>query len=239
MLSEGHLIDPRKDAALAPRWHTALLVALILLVFVTGSLLQGHGGVQLPSRVPAEPRSSRLVSVYLPLLLVNWGLSLYVTRLFLPRNELQELLGRGWSRPRHACVDIALAIALAVLIRVLDAWLQRVAVGPNAALSSLLPSTGAERLAWVLVASSVGFCEEVVYRGYLQRQLSAFCGSASAGIVLQALLFGLAHGEQGPAAALRVGLYGLLFGALARTRRSLLPGILCHVGLDLASGLLH
>jgi hypothetical protein len=37
----------------------------------------------------------------------------------------------------------------------------------------------------------------------------------------------------------RIALYGVGFGALARWRRSLAPGIVCHVWTDLASGLLR
>ncbi|WP_437760941.1 CPBP family intramembrane glutamic endopeptidase [Sorangium sp. So ce1389] len=56
---------------------------------------------------------------------------------------------------------------------------------------------------------------------------------------MQAALFGLAHGEQGWGAMARIAAYGLAFGALARWRQSLWPGILCHAWTNLASGLLH
>ncbi|HEY0463966.1 MAG TPA: CPBP family intramembrane glutamic endopeptidase, partial [Polyangiaceae bacterium] len=62
--------------------------------------------------------------------------------------------------------------------------------------------------------------------------------SPALGLVLQALLFGLAHLEQGAGAASRIGAYGLVLGLLARRRASLVPGIVCHIGIDLASGLL-
>jgi len=48
-------------------------------------------------------------------------------------------------------------------------------------------------------------------------------------------LFGLAHAQQGAFAALRIAAYGLLLGALAHFRRSLLPCIACHVGIDLVA----
>jgi membrane protease YdiL (CAAX protease family) len=112
-------------------------------------------------------------------------------------------------------------------------------MGRNAAIAQLLPSTEAERLTWLVVAVSVGFCEEVVYRGYLQTQLAAFTRSRTLGVALQAALFGIAHLEQGPASALRIGAYGLVLGVLASARGSLLPGMLCHIGIDLASGLLR
>jgi membrane protease YdiL (CAAX protease family) len=162
---------------------------------------------------------------------------LYVARLFRTHNALPELLGRRWSSGWRAVVDLVLAASACALIELLQVALtQHSEVGRNAAIAALLPSTEAERLVWVLLAVSVGFCEEVVFRGYLQTQLTAFTGSRGFGIVLQAALFGIAHAEQGAAAALRITCYGLILGVLAQLRRSLLPGIVSHVAIDLVSG---
>ena len=231
---------PRGDAPLAPRWHTALLVAVMLAVAITGTLLQYAAVAQSTTQAVTVSAKTRIVARYFPILLVNWGLVLYVSRLFLTRNALPTLLGRGWPSAQRACVDLALAGCVCAAVEASELlWVRCFGVRPNAALAALLPSTGAERLSWLIVAVSVGFCEEVVYRGYLQRQLSAFSRRASAGIALQAVLFGIAHGEQGSGAALRMAAYGLLFGALARFRGSLLPGIAAHVGIDLVGGLLR
>jgi uncharacterized protein len=226
-------------ATLAPRWHTAALIALQLTVALSGTLLAHYA----PATSGAELRSvapvSRIYVQYLPLLLVNWALVGYCSRLFRPRNALPALLGEPWRSVRRACTDLALALAAGLVIRALEVAASHLRPGRNAAIASLLPSTGAERLTWALVAVSVGFCEEVVYRGYLQSQLTAFTRSRALGVALQAALFGVAHLEQGPAAALRIAVYGLGFGVLADCRRSLLPGIACHIGIDLASGLWH
>ncbi len=232
MVTEFTASDAR---ALAPRWHTALLVALILAVAITGTLLEQHAA-PVAAQSPVE---SRIVRQYLPLLLVNWGLTAYVCRLFLTHSTLPALLGRRWNEG-GLLLDLLLAFVLGMLIVALESLaLHGNGAGRNAATWALLPSTEAERLTWLLVALSVGFCEEVVYRGYLQTQLGAFSGHPAIGVVAQAVLFGLAHLEQGVASALRVTGYGLVFGALAQFRRSLLPGIVCHVGIDLASAFLR
>jgi membrane protease YdiL (CAAX protease family) len=57
------------------------------------------------------------------------------------------------------------------------------------------------------------------------------------GVFLQATLFAIAHAQQGAAAIVRVGFYGLLFGALAQWRGSLLPGMMCHVAIDVVGGM--
>ncbi|MEI9952556.1 MAG: CPBP family intramembrane glutamic endopeptidase [Pseudomonadota bacterium] len=231
---------PSVAPPLAPLVHTAALVGLILAVAITGTLLQRAGApeIEASSAAGASSAISRIWGQYLPLLLVNGLLVLYVARLFRARNVLSQLVGRRWRGPADALVDLLYASLAFALIVALDALTRPLFAGRNAAVSALLPSTEAERLTWLLVASSVGFCEEVVYRGYLQTQLSAFTRSALLGLLLQAALFGLAHLEQGAGAALRIAVYGLVFGALARHRGSLLPGIACHIGIDLASGLL-
>ena len=222
------------EALLAPRWHTALLVLLLLSVALCGTLLQLNAGPRVAAPVATD---ARILSQYLPLLLVNGGLLLYTCRLFRARNALPDLLGQRWHGARRAALDLALSLLACVLIQGLEvAFVRHFGVGRNAAVSALLPRTGAERLVWALVAVGVGFCEEVVYRGYLQTQLAAFTGSVRWGVLLQAALFGIAHAEQGWGSALRIAGYGLVFGILARVRRSLLPSIASHVILDLAAG---
>lgn len=223
-----------KERALAPRWHTAILVALMLAVAISGSLLQRRG---LSPGATLTAAGSRALSQYLPILSVNWGLVLYVSRLFRSRNALPDLLGRRWLSWGRAAVDLAFALAVCCLILLLNVLCARhFGAGRSAAVSVLLPSTGAERLIWVLVAVSVGFCEEVVFRGYLQTQLAAFTGSTNVGVALQAALFGIAHAEQGWTMALCITGYGVIFGVLARVRGSLWPGIASHVAIDLLSG---
>jgi membrane protease YdiL (CAAX protease family) len=210
-----------------------MLVALIVAVAVTGTLLtRGAPAAQV---VPSRPRA---LGVYLPIVVVQWSLVAYVARVGRGRNVLSSLLGRGWRSPCRAAGDVALALAGWVAIEALTiAWARAVGVHRSATTLSLLPETGLERVAWVAVAATAGFCEEVVYRGYLQLQLTTFTGSALAGILLQAVLFGVAHADQGLQTVPRVALCGLLLGALARARKSLWPGVLCHAGIDVASGL--
>lgn len=210
----------------------------MLLVAVTGTLLAPRGAVAPP---PAPlTLSSRILGIYLPMLVVQWGLVLYVCRVGRPRNALPDLLGRRWRTPRRVALDLSLALAGWGLLLVCElAWARLFATRAAPSVTTMLPQTWPERLAWVVVAVSVGFCEEVVYRGYLQTQLRACTGRAGVAVILQAALFGIAHAEQGAGTATRLAVYGLAFGALAQWRRSLLPGIACHAWTDVASGLLR
>jgi membrane protease YdiL (CAAX protease family) len=239
--SEVHS-HPQAPPAIAPYWHTALLVGLQLSVALTGTLLQRASRSVVPVRVPPAT-APRIWALYLPLLVVNWSLVLYVCRLFRAHNALLSLLGRRWHSWRQVALDLLLALLVCVLVQSIEAFAARYLgtspAGRNVALAALRPRTGAERLTWAFVALNVGVCEEIVYRGYLQTQFTALTGLASVGIVAQALLFGVAHAEQGLAAALRITVYGLCFGCLAHVRRSLLPSMASHVAIDMASALIR
>ena len=84
---------------------------------------------------------------------------------------------------------------------------------------------------------AVGFCEEIIFRGYLQRQLAAWT-NLPLGMVLSAALFGLGHRYQGGSAQIVLAFYGLFFGILAEKRKSLRPGMIAHAWHDAFSGLL-
>jgi uncharacterized protein len=177
----------------------------------------------------------------LPLLIVNWGLALYVCRMFRAHSALRALIGRRWRSWQRAAIDVLLALVACVLVQAIETLAARyvgTSAGRNVALAALRPRTGAERLTWAFLAVNVGVCEEIVYRGYLQMQLGAMTGQASVGIALQAILFAVAHAEQGIAAALRIAVYGIVFGCLAHFRRSLLPSMVSHVAIDVASSFL-
>jgi len=223
------------DGFVAPAWHTALLVSVILAVVATGTLL-GSGSA---ARAAIDaPHTSRIASVYGPTIVVSWAMVFYVARIGRRACALRGLLGRSWTTVGRGFGDLALGLATWLFICAFEhAW--RTCVGPtaNSAVLMLLPASLTERAAWVLVSVSVGFSEEVVYRGYLLTQLKAFGARAPLAVVLQAGLFGLAHADQGIDGIARLAFYGLLLGILATARRSLWPGIVGHVVTNLVSGL--
>jgi membrane protease YdiL (CAAX protease family) len=217
--------------ALAPLWHTRALVLLMLVVAATGTALQTRA-------VPAHDTATQLTGSYLPLLLVNVGLSIYVSRVGLGRSIYRELFGVGRRATGGALGDMACAAALTAGLLGAEKALQILpGSGVGVAGHALVPGSQVARVYWLGLAPIIGLSEELVYRGYLQRQLTALTGQPWLGIALQALLFGIAHGEQGGSAVARFAVYGLSLGGVAHARRTILPCVLCHVALDLAAGL--
>ena len=94
------------------------------------------------------------------------------------------------------------------------------AVGP------VMPQNGLEITFFVVLVMFAGFFEEIIFRGYLQRQIGAMAGNIWWGVLASAVLFGAAHGYQGSRLMVLIGIYGAMFGVLAVLRKNLRPGMI-------------
>jgi uncharacterized protein len=171
---------------------------------------------------------------------MEWGLFLYVWRGGLRRSgtKLRELVGGRWRSPKDVAVDVGLALGLwAVWMIVEKGWDRWLGPSRAASIQTFLPRQWYEILLWVGVSVSAGICEEVVFRGYFQRQFEVFVRSKWIALFLQAVLFGVAHGYQGLEACVKIAVFGALYGLLALWRGSLRPGMMAHGGGDILSGI--
>jgi len=242
---------PAATTTVAPAWHTVVLIAAILAVSATGA-----------SRVPgAHATIHRLqtygVTIAMELAMFAWLL----LGLWLKKSSLRSLLGANSIDIRAVALDFGIAVlfwigSLMVLGTLAIAWqgieavvTHRPLIEPHGqpsasqqrtlqALVQLAPSNGEEAAVWVLLCMVAGFVEEAVFRGYLQRQFTAWGrGSAAIGVVFSALMFGAAHGYEGARAMFLIAVFGALFSLLALFRRSLRAGIIAHCWQDIFVGL--
>ena len=150
--------------------------------------------------------------------------------------QLVDVVGRRWPNLVTAGADILVAVGTAALLRfsnpILYFFLGRWASNTG----FLLPKTFSESIAWIAVSLAAGFCEEAVYRGYLQRQLWSLTKSLPLALLLQAMIFGCGHIYQGWRPALVTAIYGLIFGLVAAWRRSIIPGAIAHAVVDILGG---
>lgn len=224
-------VSARLRPDLAPRWHTLALVALIVAVAITGTLVARSSAAP-----PRDVGVDDALLGYAQIVAVQALLLAYAARIARGRWRLRELVGRTWTG-RRAVTDLAIAVALVVAIIGLETiWSTLMPARPDAAPPTFLPRTILQLATWLVVAVVVGTCEELVHRGYLQPHLGALVRSEPLGCVLSAALFGLAHLEQGLSAAVRIGVYGALLGAVTLHRKSVIPGVIAHVAIDVAAG---
>jgi membrane protease YdiL (CAAX protease family) len=229
-------IAPANSKFIAPPWHTALLAALFLLMALGGAFFQRRVHTQ-PGILGQHPQ---VVSLYLSLIAMEWGLFIYVWRAGLRRSgtKISEIIGGGWTGAKDVLVDVGLALGL------WGAWtffmmLWNRLSGPDqaGAIQPLLPQHALEILLWIGVSISAGFCEEFVFRGYFQKQFVALTHGTWIALILQSLLFGIAHGYQGIEACVKIAAFGAVFGLLALWRGSLRPGMMAHAWGDVLSGI--
>jgi len=220
----------------APRWHTVLLVALFLALTLGGALFQREARSQ-PGRMLQH---SNVVPLYLSLIAMEWGLFFYVWKGGLRRSgtKLRDLIGGRWQSLREVAIDAMLALGIWTVWMIIEkGWEHWFGPEHAASIQAFLPRRGVEILLWVAVSVSAGICEEVVFRGYFQRQFEAFTRSKWIALFLQAALFGISHGYQGVEACVKIAIFGALYGLLALWRGSLRPGIIAHAGSDILSGI--
>lgn len=223
--------------SIAPWWHTALVVLLIVGLSYRGrNRLPGAGSP--PGRLTADLLMSIAYEWFLA------GAVLLGIRL--RGISLRRLLGDRRPGLRAWAADFAAALifwaianlSLAALGQLLQNGshshidLSKIA---NAA-ASLTPATGVEMALFLTLSVSAGVCEELIFRGYLQQQFICMTGRVWAGVALAALVFGSAHEYEGAAGVLLLAAYGAMFGVLALVRRRLRTGMIAHAWHDSIGG---
>ena len=223
---------PQQDRRLvAPLWHTGIVLFVLL-----GASLGGSRGV--------HPMAGHKIAQYLWTMAWEWLLTGFVYLGVRKRMNLRELIGGRWGHAEDLLRDLLIACGF---------WLAAVAVlGAGAKLMHLdqagkfdamrhelgflMPGTTLELLIWFCLSATAGICEEIIFRGYLQRQFAGITRSMLAGVLISAAIFGAAHGYEGGPRMILIGIYGLMFGLLAWWRKSLRPGMIAHAWHDAISG---
>jgi uncharacterized protein len=221
---------------LASRRHTLIFLGICLAVTVVSALNANRG------TAPAAPAgSNQMLQLYVFLIGMEWLWVRFVYKgMQAHGRSLFEFIGRPGFTLRQMAGDLmyaalALGFSYACFIGI-DRLLGHGQSITNPLLPAI-PSGAAGIIVWIGLSLSAGICEEIVFRGYLQRQLAAISGSTSLAILGQAIVFGIAHGYEGVGAAIRIVVYGFAFGMLAQWRGNIRAGMLAHATWDILAGL--
>lgn len=225
----GGFGDPPPEP-LASNRHLRRLLYIVIGI-AAAMLLQARQsapGAITPSRIP----------LYLSLIAVELIFVWFVLIGIRARGyKLLDLAGRRWRTAFDGLTDFILAVATVgflrfsgpVLYYLLGRWVS------NAGF--LLPQTLPESIVWIAVSVTAGICEELVFRGYLQRQLWSLTKRLPLALILQAVIFGVGHIYQGWKPAVITAIYAVIFGLVAAWRRSIIPGAIAHAVVDIMGGL--
>jgi membrane protease YdiL (CAAX protease family) len=232
-------VAPAQPALIAPLWHTLLITALILGNSFLGSSKVGavHGS---GSRIVLY--GGTFVTQLILILLIWFGIHLRGVR-------MRDLIGGRWKTVEAFLLDVALSVGfwitsilllfgIRVALGTIDLHNMQKSVDDTVRiLGPMAPHTYLEAGLFVVLSVSAGLFEEIIFRGYLQKQLAAISRNAIIGIVASGILFGLAHGYQGTRMMIVIGIYGIFFGILAHLRKSLRPGMMAHAFQDSIAGI--
>lgn len=229
-----------KPELIAPWWHTLIIIALIL-----GNSFLGS------TKIGAVQASGSRILLYGGTFITQ--LVLFVIIWFGIRSRgvrMRDLIGGRWEKVEDFLLDFGLAIGFILVAGIILLGL-RIALGTvdlhnlekvkndtKQMLGPIAPRTYLEAGLFVLLSVCAGLFEEIIFRGYFQRQFHALSRSAAIGIIVSGIIFGLAHGYQGRRMMIVIAVFGMLFGILAYMRKSLRPGMMAHALQDSYSGIL-
>jgi membrane protease YdiL (CAAX protease family) len=250
---------PPETISIAPVWHTVVLIVAILTVSLVGVYRHpGGAGVSAVNRLPTYG-----VTALLELVLIGW----VAFGVRLRGISIRSLFGKMAGGFGSIVADAGIAIlfwmgSLMALATLAMMWMSieaaithrpiPIPTGPSGkttlprlpedqaarAVAQLAPANGKEIACWLLLCMLVGVAEELVFRGYLQQQFTAWTrGAAAGGVVFSAVMFGAAHGYEGARAMFLLTVFGALFSLLALFRRNLRAGIFAHSWHDAIAGL--
>jgi membrane protease YdiL (CAAX protease family) len=223
MTSTAAVVAPEaRNEPIAPWWHTVLVFAPIAIGSIASAYQHGLPNANLPGL-------SHRMSSYVTVLAEEW-LGVFLVWLALRHRGLglSSLVSGHWQTPRAFFRDAGLALLfLIVVVPSVGALAYLLGADTNSAIPTIPPKTVFELLVFLVLAASAGYAEELIFRGYLTRQVSAWTGSHSIALIVQGIVFGLAHGFYGKA-MLAIMVQGWLLGLLVYWRRSLRPAMLAH-----------
>jgi membrane protease YdiL (CAAX protease family) len=233
-------LEPRQKTRQVASWlHLAGFLLIGAGVVAMGFLAQhsstGGGGPTAPGQLGSH---SQAIHIYLVAILMDWALLYYCWAGVHHRGGgLGTISGGRWTSWKSAAVDLGIVVPFWALWES-SAYAVHLLLGPSSAktVDSLLPQSFLEVLLWIATSITAGFCEEIAFRGYLQRQFHALSGSAAAAVLAQGLVFGLFHSYQGWKNVIVIFVLGVLYGMLAAWRKNLRANIVAHAFSDIWEG---
>jgi CAAX protease family protein len=228
--------SPAGDRPLvAPLRHTLILLLIQAALAAGGAYMQHR-----PSTGPSlAPQHQGMASLYVFMIILEWALVYYVW-VGVHRQKgggLLGLIGGRWKSGKDVLLDLAIALPFWFVWEATARAVHYV-LGPGHAkgIDVLLPQSVIEITLWCVLSASAGFCEEVVFRGYFQKQFQALTGSVALAVLTQGLVFGFSHLYQGTKQVIVITVLGVLYGVLAAWRKNLRPGMIAHAWSDVYGG---
>jgi len=176
--------------------------------------------------------------------LMLWGMTLVVCVVWYFVRPLPEI---GFGLPQFGDNTWLILVTTFVLLYGFDAWNEvRNEKRKTATIERLrentpfIPENKHEFQHFIMLCISAGFCEEVIFRGFLIQYFMAFTGTEPLGqfiaVALPGVIFAVAHLYQGWKAVAKIMILAIIFGYIFLETQSLWIVIVLHFLVDFISG---
>jgi membrane protease YdiL (CAAX protease family) len=217
--------------------------ALILLFLGIAVPVLGRRRVRQLMQIPNTTKMDR-ISLYASTLAFQWiaaGVILWRTNTYQIRPSQLGLAFPNLGLTASVTVVLSALILLNQIMglrRLVAQPTKTQGIVPQLALK-LFPQDDVERLAFFALVTTVAVCEELIYRGFVQRVFQDWSrGSVIAAVMGSAVFFALAHLYQGRRGLISTLTIGLLFSTIRAWTGSLLPCVVAHFVADMTVGML-
>lgn len=214
---------------------------LLVAVIVIGLPLRALHGIRvLRSATPYDLPALR-ARLWVRGMAVQWSLGAVVLALWFARHRDPLALGLGLKPSMGlAGVLVGLVTIVSIVLRqrgaiIADDTLRARVRARLAPVERLMPRSVREMPLFTALAATAGFCEELLFRGYLLWYFAHGMPWAAA-CVLQAIVFGVCHAYQGRNGIWMTMFAGAFFTAVVVITGSLYPAMLIHGLMDLHAG---
>ena len=223
-------VAPPPAPRLASAWHT-----ITLIVFLTTTAI--YGAFYGPTVSPSAPYTVRMLISCIQRLFL---LGAVVGGIYHRATFLQSSLtfrAKPWTNEFGTGVIVYImgltASMCAVFIRFL---LHQSTHEINSGLLLIIPHTARQLPAWFLVSLVAGVGEEIIFRGYLLRQFTAWTRSMPIAVTAVSVLFGAIHLYEGLPVVLALMLLSVLYCMVALRRGNIRAVMVAHTLQDFLAG---
>jgi uncharacterized protein len=230
----GRSMEKSPASLLAAPRHTLILFGIVTLLVVAGAFNASRN-----TSVSQAPDSASMIENDVIMIGMLWCWVYFVFKGMQDYGQsIRQFFGRQALTLRALFGDFLFGALAFGLIYASTGAVHALLSNPqiNNPLLTATPQGAGGAAVWIALSISAGACEEIVFRGYLQRQLAALTGNAGIAIVVQALVFGAGHAYEGITSVLAIVLHGLVLGFVADWRGNIRAGVVEHAGWDILAG---
>lgn len=230
-------VEPESDNIMPDHYRRSRLgyVTLFFLLIIWPML--SIGALEDPAKMLEDLTLAPMWAFYIMTMLMQW----IIFGLVYASTWREGTFLKGIGLKKIRAIDFGWAIAFVLvsnLVLGVIAWgLAKAGMEIPGEIELLLPKSNSDRVLWIFLSFTAGFCEESIFRGYLMSRLRMYTGMKNwiVPVILSSLAFGSGHAYQGVGGLILITIYGSMFALLYFRTGTLWPAVIAHFFQDFSA----